>query len=1242
MRPTRSAPLSSCNSSTVILCVLIFSTFVFAAAPDRVTGAIGTSSMVSLGTGVAHSQVWAQRDLGPVDPSFQLHHLTFLVTPSVSQQKAIDTLLAQQQDPHSPQYHRWLTPEQYADRFGLSPNDVRAITTWLQSQGFSSISVARSANMITFSGTVAQAEITFRTQIHRDEVNGKMQFFNVSPPQIPAALSGIVTGMRGLNNFHLKPQVSRPKRNYNADNSFTGQFLGPPDIATVYNISSLNSAITNSTGESLAIIGQTDIFQADISDFRTGFGLSAITGCTLSTESPFVITACSTSNFKYVLYLPEGGTDPLTPDSISDDLPEADLDIEWSGATAPNAQVIYVNAPDDDGNGVVDSMSDAITNAIAPVVSMSYGLCELGNAENAAVGFTVFTEAEFKQANLQGMTIVNSSGDVGAVGCDPPQNNPDEVIATGGYAVDYPTSSPEVTAVGGTMIPQISPNEYTAPSQYWNATGTTGGSALEYIPEQGWNDEEEYGLVCADPSGFATYAQDLCSPFGITNWETAQDAFAFIAGGGGVSNCATINTNTGECLTGYPQPSYQASLDLNAINSSGAGKVTSTATRLVPDVALLSSPDFPGFIYCTPVGELSSTSPYDTETTSSCASGIASSVNGVVSGNQYVVSPSIAGGTSFAAPIFAGIVTLLNQYVNAAPGPEVTSSGLGNINPTLYTLAKTPANGVFHSAASTSTLAFGSNGAFCEVNTPSNQPLAMQCPSTGANAGFLGFDSSNYDPTTGYNLVSGLGSVNAYKLAQAWPNSTTPSFTLSVTATPDSTPVNTNVVWDGTLTATNGYSNTVALTCTTGAPSTCTISPSSITPASTGTPFTVTVGSATAGTYSFNIQGTDGTITQTQAVSLTVTTPGFTLSAAPSTVALTPGAAGGTSTINVADVGGFTGSVGLAASGLPSGVTAIFNPTSTSSTSTLTLTASGSATPGPATVTITGTSGSITATTSVSLTVAQNFVVSTPTPPSPSTVPSGTATTSTFNVTASNGTTFVNAVTFACNGLPDATVSCGFSSIAQGARSPQQVTVTIQTTGPNTSGGVDKFRRRADNRSPWLPLSLPLAGVVMLGFAGRNKVTKLLAIAGLCVSLVAIGLLIACGGGGGGSAPVTVSVSQGTPSSIFPNDTADNWPAQTATFTATVSNTSNTTVTWTASSGTIASTGNDTATYTAPTIAPGLPSSATITATSATGTTGTATETLKPATVPGSYPLTVTATEGSISNKTSTITLTVQ
>jgi len=274
---------------------------------------------------------------------------------------------------------------------------------------------------------------------------------------------------------------------------------------------------------------------------------------------------------------------------------------------------------------------------------------------------------------------------------------------------------------------------------------------------------------------------------------------------------------------------------------------------------------------------------------------------------------------------------------------------------------------------------------------------------------------------------------------------------------------------------------------------------------------------------------------------------------------------------------------------------------------------------------------------------APTFTLSAPTTPAPA--PAGESTTSTFTVTATGGATkFAAAVTFACNGLPDATISCGFSQIAQGASSPQTVTVTFTTSGPNsTSGGTHKLRRKADNRSPWLPLGLPLAGIVMVGFAGR-KVSKYSAVAGLCVSLVLAGLLVACGS----SPPVGISVSPAG-ATLWASNTG--WPPQTATFTPTVTNTSNTAVNWSLSS-TVSCTANPSpcgsitsgGVYTSPTAAEGLPGSVTVTATSQADSTKTAvaTVTITPTSVPGTYPITVTATESVTQNTTSNISLTVQ
>ena len=247
---------------------------------------------------------------------------------------------------------------------------------------------------------------------------------------------------------------------------------------------------------------------------------------------------------------------------------------------------------------------------------------------------------------------------------------------------------------------------------------------------------------------------------------------------------------------------------------------------------------------------------------------------------------------------------------------------------------------------------------------------------------------------------------------------------------------------------------------------------------------------------------------------------------------------------------------------------------------------------------------------------------------------SGQSATYNFTAKPTSDTTFAASVAFSCSGLPDATITCSFNPPQINAGSgttPVQLTVT--TTGPNAPPGP-RLERRTANHSPWLPVVFPLVGIAAICFAGRKKL-KRSAIAGLCVPLVLLALLVACGGGSNSTPPpvVGVSVGQGVPASVFPNNAADGWPTQSAQFSATVTNTTNTAVTWavtTANGGSIDANG----VYTPPTIAAGLPTSVTITATSAAdpSKSGSATEKLTAATVPGNYVITVTAAESTATN----------
>ena len=259
----------------------------------------------------------AQYDQGPVEPSFVLPAVTLHLKPSGSQQTALQQLLAQQQDPTSPNYRKWLTPEQYAERFGVSQADLRKIRTWLESQGLTITGVARGRTWLVFRATAEQARAAFQTEIHRYNVNGVTHYANATDPSIPAALAGIVTGFHGLSDFRLKPRLVKGKPLTNLANG--SHAIAPDDLATIYDFARLYSAGIDGTGQSLAVVGQTDINVADIKQFRTKFNLPAIKlQQTLIPTSP----------------------DPGVSDS---DQPEADLDLEWSGAVARNATILYFN-----------------------------------------------------------------------------------------------------------------------------------------------------------------------------------------------------------------------------------------------------------------------------------------------------------------------------------------------------------------------------------------------------------------------------------------------------------------------------------------------------------------------------------------------------------------------------------------------------------------------------------------------------------------------------------------------------------------------------------------------------------------------------------------------------------------------------------------------------------------------------------------------------------------------------------
>ena len=386
-----------------------------------------------------------------------MNYMVMLLQPSSAQQADLAQLLAAQQDPASPQYHKWLTPEAFGERFGLSQGDLAKISAWLKAEGFSIDRQSRGGNWIAFSGSADQTSRAFHTSIHRYSFNGELHFANASDPQVPEALAGIAGAFLGLNDFPLEPQSHLVSPAYTNGGQ---HYLAPADFATIYNLTPLQQAGVDGTGQSIAIVGESDVFASDLSQFRTRYGLAANTP-------------------RMVLY---GGADP----GVTGALVEGELDLEWAGAIAPKASLTYVY-----GASAFSAMLYAIEANLAPIVSVSYGTCEVGVAAPAY-------EAIAQQANAQGITIVAASGDSGAAACDGQGFMPQ---ATLGRSVLFPATMPEVTGIGGTQFAE-------GTGTYWAGTNSsTFGSALSYIPESVWNESDGSGLGASGGGASRLYSK---------------------------------------------------------------------------------------------------------------------------------------------------------------------------------------------------------------------------------------------------------------------------------------------------------------------------------------------------------------------------------------------------------------------------------------------------------------------------------------------------------------------------------------------------------------------------------------------------------------------------------------------------------------------------------------------------------------------------------------------------------------
>jgi subtilase family serine protease len=1026
---------------------------------DRITQPIESSSMSPI-VGSAHPMARGALDVGLADNSKTLQHISIDFKRSDAQEASLQALLQAQQEPGSPSYHKWLTQAQFGQLFGMSSADIAKVSAWLQQEGFTNFLVSQSNNSISFTGNIATVEKAFQTEIHNYSLNGQTHYANSTQISVPTALAGIVSGVRGINDFRLKPRVQFPSNKSVSSNphftsGLSGQhYVAPGDFAVIYDLNPLYIAGDTGKGVTIGVIGQTNIVAADITDFRAAAGLPV--------NNPTVFTVPGTT------------AQSAASGAASGDLTETDLDLEWSGGVATGASIVLVTSDD-----VFTSLQYVIQNPIngitIPIISQSYGSCEV----NFSTADLNTTEGWLSQANSQGQTVMLASGDTGAADCDDGGTaNAPVTEATFGLAVDYPGSSAYVTDAGGSEFmgdgTAASPQNGAGP--YWSANGSGSvsddliTSAKSYIPEMAWND---------------------------TTFSISQGG-SLSAGGGGASAL-------------WPKPSWQT----------GVPGIPSDGHRDVPDISLNASPDHDGYLYCTQVLTQGSPNTY----VSSCQANSFRLADGSQSDNNGL---QVVGGTSAAAPTFSGMLAIIEQKLGSG-------GGLGNINPALYTMAATAATyaSAFHD------ITVGNNQVPCAPGSPN-------CP-TGSNP-VIGYAAG-----AGYDLATGLGSVDANNLATSFAAlvATTGTKTTLTAAPGTAVVINEQVTFTATVapnTLTTAPTGTVTFTVDGAAQPPVALS--------TTAPYVATfkIGFPSAGTHSVSATFVSGNATYTGSTSssATVTVAAQGTAATTTTVTANPTSfALGASvtfsaTVTATTAGTLTGPVTFTTGGATIGtVKQVSIGAGNTATATLTVTAAASLGFVAGTDTITATYGGDTyngtssgtapvTVTNPSITVmATNVTISSPSPGN-----SGTSTITLTSAGGYSGTAVVSASSSTLN------ADAGFGS--SGAQSvnvvispttPGSTTLTITTVAAsgNVQKGVGGNLRRPSAARIAAAGGTAAGCLLLLLIPGVRR--KRWPAALVMLVFLSVGAGLGCGGGTGGGAPtgmyqVTVSAVDSSNSNI--------------------------------------------------------------------------------------------------------------
>lgn len=1040
----------------------------------------------------------AKNDRGQVSPAMRMSDLILVLRRSPEQQAAFDAFVANQYDATSPNFHQWLEPAEVGEKFGPALADIGTVSSWLASHGLSVDQISKDRMTIRFSGSAAQVEGAFHTEIHNLLVSGKPHISNMSDPQIPMALEPVVLGPKALHNFTprplhraggratLNPETGKWERvaasanetKARAEFGFTGgsgsstyqiEDVAPYDFATMYNVLPLWNSSIDGTGQTIAIVGTSDVRLTDIEAFRTLFGLPAGTFNTFHNGTdPGYCNAATTTNL---------------PCTIDDQIENA-LDVEWSGAVAKGATIdLVVTQPTTINDPVYLSAQYAVDNKIGSIVSVSYGLCELalGTTQDASYNNLWQTAAS------QGIAVFAATGDSGSASCDQGGDAAGTPYAAEyGLSVSGIASTPFDTAVGGTDL-----SWGNTASPYWNSTNNSanGSTAIGYVPEVPWDDtctsplvltflqSEASALIKLGYSATSpTNAESACN-FVVTWWTTIQSlgggdisSLVDTAGGsGGSSNCTTNDGSTvASCTGGYAKPSWQA----------GVTGIPNDSKRDIPDVSFFAGDGFLGSAYLI------------------CVSDWGPCLTSTAAGAEPAFGE--VGGTSAGTPAMAGVMALINQKAGSAQG---------NPNSQLYVLAGKQT----YSSCSAATVTSSSSCYFNDTNTGTiAMPCAAGTPNCTVSTNTDGIGVlSGFAAGTGYDEATGLGSLNVANVVNAWTGTTIGTATATVAVSAPSS-----------ITSAQGTSITVAVTGASGTPTgsvvltsgTFTSAAMSLTSGSATIPVAagaLAVGSDTvkasySGDATYAVASGTTTITVTQAVLLTPT------------VTVTPSAttidAGQTLSV-VATVTGAgvtpTGSVSLSGGGYTSSAQTLAAGTYTFAIPANSLSA------GADSLTVNYAGDSVYATGSGSATVTVTASAFTLASSAPAAINPGAGATST--VTLSSSTDYTGTVTLTCalttspagaSDLPTCSPTSGAGTITVAAGTPGGMgSVTVSTTAATASMKRPPIGGWAEAGS-----GAVLALLMFFGIPARRRGWR--AMLGAFILLATLGSLAACGGGG--------------------------------------------------------------------------------------------------------------------------------